>query len=135
MNETPIPGLAPAFELAVERGAAVDIGALAIGGRRVQVPVTGGTASGELAGSLVGGADILFERADGVTVVEASYYLRSADGAAVRVFGQGYRTASGTRLSLLVEAAVDGPLAALSAAVFVAEALPGEALLAVMRVT
>ena len=133
-DETPVPGLAPAFALTIERGAPVDVGALAVGGRRVHVPVTGGTAAGELAGELVGGAETLFERADGVTVAEASYYLRDADGVAARIVGQGYRTAEHTRLTLMVEAAADGPLAPFSAAVFVGEALPGAARLTVRRV-
>jgi hypothetical protein len=135
-DETPIPGLVPAFEMLMELGVPVEIGALAIGGRRVHVPVKGGIVTGEdLTGALVGGAEMLLERADGVTVVEASYYVRSADGAAVRLFGQGYRTAGGTRLGLLAEAAAGGPLARLASVAFVAEALPGEARLAVMRIS
>jgi hypothetical protein len=133
-EETPVPAFAPAFALTIERGAPVEVGALAIGGRRVHAPVTGGTVTGELAGELVGGSETMFERADGVTVVEASYYLRDASGAAARIVGQGYRTAEHTRLSLMVEAAADGPLAPFSAAVFVGEALPGAARLTVQRV-
>lgn len=138
-DQTPIPGLAPAFEFLVERGAPVELGDLAIGGRRTHVPVTGGTVAGdELAGRLVGGAELLFERADGVTVVEASYLLRTGDGHAARAFGQGYRTQTGefagTRLTLLFEADEAGPLAGLCAAAFVAEALPGAALLSISRI-
>lgn len=135
-DETPIPGLAPALDLFIERGPAVDLGSLAIGGRRILMPVKGGTVTGDCGtGVLVGGSETLFERADGVTVVEASYYFRGDDGTAVRLFGQGYRTESGTRLSLLAEAAANGPLAPLAALAFIAEALPGESRLAVMRIT
>ncbi len=135
-DQTPIPSLAPAFELFVERAMPVEIGDLAIGGRRVHVPVKGGTAVGKaLAGIVVGGSETLFERADGVAVVEGTYIVRSDEGAFARVFGHGYCTAGNIRMSLLVEADADGPLASLSALAFIAEALPGEARLAVMKIT
>ncbi|HEX7712131.1 MAG TPA: DUF3237 family protein [Sphingomonadaceae bacterium] len=138
-DQTPVPGLIHAFDLSVERGTAIEIGKLASGGRRAHVPITGGIVEGsELSAVLVGGSEAVLERGDGVAVVEVNYLIRAADGATARAFGHGYRTDAGdfagTRLSLLFEADEDGSLAHLVRAAFLAEALPGNARLTVMRI-
>ena len=130
MTETftaPTPGLVHAFDLIVERGRPVIVGDIATGGRRSHVPVCGGTFEGEgLSGRLIGGGETLLERADGVTAIEASYYIAFANGAVARCFGTGYRTAdSGMRLALLFEAAKGSSVAALATRSFVAEQAPG----------
>jgi len=123
----------------VERGKPVEVGQLAIGGRRSHIPVIGGRFTGEgMTGRLVGGGETLFARADGVTVVEAVYYIESAAGWLARAFGNGYRTTDGdfigTRMTLLFEADQDGPLAHLAASAFLAEQLPGSPLVSISRI-
>ncbi len=135
-----LPGLAPAFEMAVERGNPVEVGQLAIGGKRSYQPVTGGRFSGDgVSGEIVGGGETLFGRASGVAVVEAVYYLRSTSGWVTRLFGNGYRTTegdfAGLRMSLLFEADEQGALAHLAAEAFVGEQADGAAILTVSRIT
>lgn len=136
----PEPGLAHAFDMRVERGPPVEVGLIATGGRRRQVPVTGGSfVGGGLAGTLVGGAETLLERADGVTMVEASYYIAFAGGAVARCFGNGYLTRrdgfAGTRLALLFEAEEGGPVAELATRAFLAEQPEGAAVTTILRIT
>jgi hypothetical protein len=142
----PTPGLAHVFDMAVERGAPLVVGAIATGGRRSQVPVIGGSFSGlGLSGRLTGGGETLLERADGVTAVEASYYITFSDGAVARCFGTGYCTAAGMRLALLFEAAEDCSVAELATRAFIAEQAPvsssgasspeASAILAISRIT
>ena len=92
-----------------------------------------------LTGSVVAGGETLLQRADGVVVVEANYYIRFADGAVARCFGRGYRTMSGEftglRLSLLFEAAGDGSVAMLTTRVYVAEQPEAGAVLTISRIT
>lgn len=138
-NQAPIPDLAHAFDMVVERGAPVKVGKLASGGTRTYLPVSSGRFIGEgMAGTLVGGGETLFQRADGVTVVEAVYYVQSQDGWAARAFGNGYQTIDGnfigTRMTLLFEADEDGPLAHLATSAFVAEQIPGSATVAISRI-
>ena len=53
-GEAPTPGLAHAFDMEVERGKPVEVGQLAIGGRRSHIPVIGGRFTGEgMTGRLV----------------------------------------------------------------------------------
>lgn len=132
----PAPGLTHAFDMKVERGDPVDIGLTATGGKRSQVSVTGGSfIGGGLNGTLVGGSELMLERADGVTVVEANYYIAFANGAAARCFGTGYRTAGGMRLSLLFEAAEGGPVAELATRAFLAEWPDGAGVTTIARIT
>lgn len=138
--EAPTPGLAHAFAMIVEYGARMEVGGIATGGVRRYIPVTGGTFEGEgLSGRLTGGGDTLLERADGVTMIEASYYVAFADGAVARCFGAGYRTADGsfvgTRLSLLFEAAEGSSVAMLATRAFVGEQADGSSLLSISRIT
>jgi len=137
--EAPTPGLAHAFDMVLERGNPVNVGQLASGGRRTYLPVKGGSFIGEgTNGKLVGGGETLFERADGVTVIEAVYYIENAAGWTVRAFGSGYRTIAGdfngTRMTLLFEADESGPLAHLATNAFVAEQAPHASTLAISRI-
>jgi hypothetical protein len=133
--QAPEPGLLPAFEIIPERGTPVVVGAIATGGTRTWVPVTGGSFQGEgLSGHLSGGGETLLERADGVTVVEASYYIAFADGAVARCFGTGYRTTGAMRLSLLFEAAEDSSVAALATRAFIAEQADDSATMTLCRI-
>lgn len=138
-NQAPTPGLAQAFAMAVERGKPVEIGQLAGGGSRAYHPVAGGRFAGEgLDGRLVGGGETLLARADGVTVVEAVYYIEGAPGWTARAFGSGYRTFDGdfvgTRLTLLFETDGNGPVADLATRAFVAEQLPGAPAMTIARI-
>jgi hypothetical protein len=137
--DAPIPFLTPAFALALDRAAPVTLGAIATGGVRALVSVTGGCFSGDgFEGRIVGGSELSLARADGVTAVEASYLIDLGGGALARCHGQGYRTAgpdfAGLRLALQFEAAQDGPGAALATRAFVAEQAEGSAILTVCRI-
>jgi hypothetical protein len=135
----PTPGLAHAFDLRIERGDPVDVGAIATGGRRTMLPVKGGVLQGGgLNGRLAGGSEVLLARADGVTEVEANYYVAFNNGASARAFGKGYVTSgadfAGMQLSLLFEAAEDGPVAELATRAFLAEQPQGSSVLTVSRI-
>jgi len=138
-NQAPIPDLAHAFDLEIARGVPVEVGCLASGGVRTYLPVKGGRFVGEgMAGTLVSGGETLFRRANGVTVVEAVYYIQNQDGWVARAFGNGYQTSDGdfigTRMTLLFEADESGPLAHLATSAFVAEQLPGSDTIAISRI-
>ena len=72
------PDLQFLFEARGVLDAAVVVGETPVGLKRV-VPILGGTFTGpEIRGTIVpGGADWQYVRADGVTVVEARYLLRT----------------------------------------------------------
>lgn len=138
-KQAPIPDLAHAFDMVVDYGAPVEVGRLAIGGTRIYLPVSSGSFIGEgLVGTLVGGGETLFRRANGVTVLEAVYYIQNQDGWVARSFGNGYQTSDGdfigTRMTLLFEADENGPLAHLATSAFVAEQLPGSYTIAISRI-
>lgn len=88
-------GLTPAFELRVRLAPPQEIGAWGGGLRRV-VPILGGAVDGpRLQGEVLpGGADWQTVRPDGVTVVEARYVLKLADGTLVGVSNRGLREAA-----------------------------------------
>ncbi|GAB4576586.1 MAG: hypothetical protein Tsb0019_00720 [Roseibium sp.] len=79
-----------AWEAAVTVGARVDLGDGPLG-RRFMVPITGGVFRGgpnhpELQGTvLAGGADRQLLRRDGVKELEASYEMRTHDGAVLQI--------------------------------------------------
>lgn len=75
-----------AFEALVDIAAPLSLGDTALGRRRM-IPITGGTFEGpRISGEVVpGGADWQTVRADGVTLVEAIYALKTADGATIAV--------------------------------------------------
>lgn len=122
-STTDEPGLALSFEIALERGPPVDVGETGTGGIRRYVPIVGGIIGGPgMSGRVVSGGETLLVRADGVTSIEATYYVENADGWAACGLAKGYRTAAeGTRMTLLFEASQDGPLAHLAMTAFAAE--------------
>jgi len=86
------PALELVFQLDGVLAPALSVGATPQGTRRV-VPITGGGFEGpQLRGEIVpGGADWQFDRADGVTQVEALYLLRTHDGVHIQVHNRGLR--------------------------------------------
>lgn len=86
------PDLDLAFEARATLAAPLVLGPTPEGARRV-IPITGGTFSGtDLRGTIVpGGADWQYQRADGVTVLEAQYLLRTDDGVLIQVNNHGLR--------------------------------------------
>jgi len=139
MSGVPTPGVSPAFELLIERSPIIDVGQLGIGGRRTFRPVSGGWFRGGTISALVtGGGEMLFQRQAGPSVVEASYYIMASGGASARLFGNGYEGLSkgfdGLRLSLLIEADEQGPLAHLTQTAFVAEQVSGSNVLTIFRI-
>lgn len=75
-----------AFEALVFIDPATKLGDTALGKRRF-IGITGGTFKGpRIEGEVIaGGADWQTVRADGVTVIEAIYALRTSDGAVIAV--------------------------------------------------
>lgn len=75
-----------AFEALVSIDAATKIGDTALGKRRF-IGITGGSFKGpRIEGEVIpGGADWQTVRADGVTVIEAIYALKTTDGAVIAV--------------------------------------------------
>jgi Protein of unknown function (DUF3237) len=86
------PDLQFLFEARAVLDAAVVVGETPVGLKRV-VPILGGTFTGpEMRGTIVpGGADWQYVRADGVTVVEARYLLRTDDDVLIEVHNRGIR--------------------------------------------
>ena len=80
------PALEFIFSAQVTVAAALDLGDVGKGGRRI-VPITGGVFSGPQMHGLVlpGGADWQVLRGDGVAELEARYTLRTDDGALIYV--------------------------------------------------
>jgi len=97
---------APQFEFIfaahVTVGAALDLGDVAKGGRRI-VPITGGEFAGpQIRGTVVpGGADWQVLRSDGVAELEARYTLRTDDGALIYVRNQALRHGSAEVMAAL----------------------------------
>lgn len=129
------PILVLSFEMELKRGAPIDVGETGTGGVRRYIPIVGGTIGGPgLLGRVAGGGETLLVRADGVTSIEATYYVENSDGWAACGLAKGYRTAAeGTRMTLLFEASQDGPLAHLAMTAFAAEEA-GEGRLAIYRI-
>jgi len=86
------PGLAPLCELEVEVGAALDVGILPQGRRRI-VPITGGVVRGRLQGRvLAGGADVQSVHGGGcVAHLDARYLIQLDDGTLVHVHNRALR--------------------------------------------
>jgi hypothetical protein len=80
------PALEFIFSAQVTVGAALDLGDVGKGGRRI-VPITGGVFSGPQLHGLVlpGGADWQVLRSDGTAELEARYTLRTDDGVLIYV--------------------------------------------------
>jgi len=88
------PTLEFVFEEIVLLGQATAPGDTAMGGRLI-IPITGGTFEGpgngeSIKGTIVpGGWDWQLRRADGCTVVEADYFLKTDDGVVINVVNKG----------------------------------------------
>jgi hypothetical protein len=137
--QAPTPHLVHVFNMVVDRANAISVGSIATGGRRTYVPVSGGRFEGEgLSGTLVSGGELLLERADGVTMIEASYYIAFPEGTVIRCSGTGYRTSdagfSGMRLALLFEAPEASSLSELVARAFLAEEPEGTGTMSLSRI-
>jgi hypothetical protein len=89
------PGLRYAFSARVEVAPAVEQGEID-GARRRFIPITGGTITGpRLTGEvLAGGGDWQTIHPDGVTRVEARYFLKAADGTVIAIHNVGVRVAT-----------------------------------------
>jgi hypothetical protein len=85
-NTVSLPQLNFIFSARVTVDAALDLGDVARGGRRI-VPITGGDFSGpDISGEVLpGGADWKVLRSDGVAELEARYTLRTSDNALIYV--------------------------------------------------
>ena len=86
------PGLEFIYEANASLGAPISIGATPDGARRI-IPIIGGVVEGPLIrGELIGGgADWQLTRPDGVTVVDATYALKTEDGAVIQIRNRGLR--------------------------------------------
>jgi Protein of unknown function (DUF3237) len=88
--------MTPRLELLFEARATLDdpvpVGPTPQGIRRM-IPIKGGAFSGpQMHGVILpGGADWQYQRADGVTVLEALYLLRTDDGVTIQVTNRGLR--------------------------------------------
>jgi len=86
------PGFEITYEATASLGPPISIGATPDGTRRI-VPILEGRFDGPMIrGELIsGGADWQVTRSDGVTVVDATYALKTDDGAFVQVRNRGLR--------------------------------------------
>jgi hypothetical protein len=114
---------APNLELAMMVTAditdAIPLGASPAGARRI-IPITGGRFEGpKLKGIILpGGEDAQFDRADGVTVFEARYWLKADDGAVIKVVNRALRDKTYLRTQPTFEAPT-GPHDWLNRAIFI----------------
>jgi len=78
------------YEAIVTLGQPEDIG-MTPHGKRVRIPITGGTFKGPRIGGTIlpEGMDWQLVRADGFTELEASYLMREADGTVIHVHNRG----------------------------------------------
>jgi hypothetical protein len=93
--EARVPQLQFVYECEVTLAATIDFGDVPEGHRRI-IPITGGRFHGpEISGTVVpGGADWNLSRRDGASTVEAAYYLRTDDGAMLRITNRGVSAAN-----------------------------------------
>jgi hypothetical protein len=89
------PELIPAFTAHVEIGPPVDLGMIE-GGRRRFIPILGGRVEGPrlTAAILPAGGDWQTILPQGITRVEARYFLEAEDGTAIELHNPGLRVAS-----------------------------------------
>ena len=91
MTTSAEPRLVHIADFSVTVGTPVVIGETAAGLRRI-VPITGGAATGRIAGTIeAGGADFQILRRDDATELEARYTVRTHDGALIYVVNHGLR--------------------------------------------
>lgn len=83
-------GLTFAYEAIVTLGAAEEVGATPLG-KRIRIPITGGRFAGpRIAGTILPeGMDWQLVRADGSTVLEATYLMRERDGTLIQITNRG----------------------------------------------
>ncbi|WP_271300000.1 DUF3237 family protein [Sphingomonas sp. CV7422] len=83
-------GLDLAYEAIVTLGPVEQVGITPVG-KRVRIPITGGTFAGpRLSGTILPeGMDWQVVRSDGFTMVEASYLMREADGTLIHIYNKG----------------------------------------------
>ena len=139
LDEMPTPTLLAGFTLTVVPGETTEIGRLATGGRRVLRSYSGGSFAGDrLHGRLIGGSEVLLHRPDGVTTIEANFYVKTAAGEAVRLIGTGYATGDGpfvgTRMTIVFEADEDGACGWLTTRAFVGERSDGSDVLTIFEI-
>lgn len=93
--EAPAPVLEYAFSATITLDPAVELGQ-ADGGRKRFIPITGGTVSGPMLNGAVlsGGGDWQVIEPDGLTRIEARYFLKAADGTVIEVTNPGVRVAA-----------------------------------------
>ena len=91
----PAPALTYAFSVKVTIDPAVEVGTTE-GGRRRFIAITGGEIYGpRLQGTVLrGGGDWQTIRPEGLTNVEAHYFLKSTDGVVIEITNPGVRTAT-----------------------------------------
>lgn len=91
----PAPTLVHAFTVRATLDPAVELGPVD-GGRRRFIPVTGGTVDGPaLSGTVLpGGGDWQIILSDGLTSIEARYFIKTGDGTVIEVTNPGVRTAT-----------------------------------------
>ncbi len=121
------PGLELAMMVTADIADATPLGASPSGARRI-IPITGGKFAGpKLKGIILpGGEDAQFDRADGVTVFEARYWLKADDGAVIKVVNRALRDRSNGYLRTQPEfEAPVGPHDWLNRAIFVGTLTPG----------
>jgi hypothetical protein len=92
MHDPAVPGLEPAFDVAVRLGPLDDHGITRAGHRRV-IPIVGGTVTGGIdAEILPGGADWQRVRPDGAIEIDGRYTARTPDGELLYLQAVGVRT-------------------------------------------
>jgi len=101
---TSIP-LTFAYEAIVTLGPPEQVGATPLG-KRVRIPITGGRFAGpRLRGTILPeGMDWQLIRADGSTVLEASYLMREADGTLIQIVNRGVASGDYVRTTPVFEA-------------------------------
>lgn len=94
-------------------------------GRRVRIPITGGTFAGpRIRGTILpSGEDWQLQRSDGFTVVEASYWLQTEDGAVIHIVNKGVAGKEYARTTPWFEAP-NGPHQWLNEAIFTGTLAP-----------
>jgi hypothetical protein len=87
------PGLELAMVVTANIGDVISLGTSPLGERRI-IPITGGKFEGPTLKGIImpGGEDAQFDRADGVTVFEARYWLKTDDGAVIKVVNRALRS-------------------------------------------
>ena len=87
----PIPALTHSFSLNITLGTPIEMGMGRSGKRRI-IPITGGTASGTIAGKVLNlGADWQTVFADGAAHLDTRYALETDDGAVIEIVNDGTR--------------------------------------------